>query len=313
MSGPASTTSVSSPQRTSASGIVHDEETQTRSIPQSRRADGSLRKERKVKPGYTPQEDIARFRSKRLMEEDARRAASGLGTGVPGSASWVAAATSPASGGSSSRYSSTLVGLNPRRREQQGREVVESKLSSTESIQGSEAREERPVKVDEPPASLNLDKPNKSEGTAGPAASPSAARAAPPRGLFARAMGGVTTQDRPREGRSTSTWGSTPSAARDERSEASAKTRDTGRLPRGVQDTKSGEGPNRRAGPRLPPSSGSEAQSWRRGPATAISAAKTAPAKPREESASRTTEVDPIHQLSEGLESLKVERNSSEK
>ncbi|CAO1634502.1 unnamed protein product [Jaminaea pallidilutea] len=71
-----------------ASGIVVDAETQQRVIPESRRADGSIRKERRVKPGFTPNEDIARFRPSRLQREDELRKAGSSSGSIIGSASW---------------------------------------------------------------------------------------------------------------------------------------------------------------------------------------------------------------------------------
>ncbi|KLO16341.1 hypothetical protein SCHPADRAFT_823297 [Schizopora paradoxa] len=49
----------------SVSGITIDPYTRERVIPESRRADGSLRQQRKVRPGYTPQEDVSLFRGSR--------------------------------------------------------------------------------------------------------------------------------------------------------------------------------------------------------------------------------------------------------
>ncbi|PWY97340.1 hypothetical protein BCV70DRAFT_150213, partial [Testicularia cyperi] len=51
--------------KTTTAGIVQDPTSQQRVIPESRRADGSIRKERKVRPGFTPVEDVARFRPSR--------------------------------------------------------------------------------------------------------------------------------------------------------------------------------------------------------------------------------------------------------
>jgi len=66
----------------SASGIALDPRTLDRVIPETRRADGSLRKERKVRPGFTPQEDVQRFRGTRQLAAEAR---TGAGKGpVPG-------------------------------------------------------------------------------------------------------------------------------------------------------------------------------------------------------------------------------------
>ncbi|WVW85820.1 hypothetical protein I302_107858 [Kwoniella bestiolae CBS 10118] len=59
------------PERT-ASGIIVDPQTLERVIPQSKRKDGTVRKEQKVRPGFTPQEDVGRFRSSRQAAEDAR-------------------------------------------------------------------------------------------------------------------------------------------------------------------------------------------------------------------------------------------------
>ncbi|PKI83322.1 hypothetical protein MVES_003039 [Malassezia vespertilionis] len=54
------------------SGIVREGKAQV--VPQSVRADGSVRKERRVRPGFTPAEDIARFRpSRRAPREGSAR------------------------------------------------------------------------------------------------------------------------------------------------------------------------------------------------------------------------------------------------
>ncbi|TFL05754.1 hypothetical protein BDV98DRAFT_475510, partial [Pterulicium gracile] len=54
-----------------AAGIAVDPRTLDRIIPQSRRADGTVRKELKVRPGFTPQEDVQRFRGKKQSAMDA--------------------------------------------------------------------------------------------------------------------------------------------------------------------------------------------------------------------------------------------------
>jgi len=54
----------------SVSGIAVDPRTQDRIVPESKRVDGSVRKERKVRPGFTPQEDISRFRGSRQQQMD---------------------------------------------------------------------------------------------------------------------------------------------------------------------------------------------------------------------------------------------------
>ncbi|KAI0650002.1 hypothetical protein C8Q79DRAFT_941873 [Trametes meyenii] len=56
---------------TTVSGIAVDPRTLERVIPESRRPDGSVRKQLKIRPGYTPQEDVRRFRGTRQAQMDA--------------------------------------------------------------------------------------------------------------------------------------------------------------------------------------------------------------------------------------------------
>ncbi|KAF7313743.1 RNA binding protein [Mycena chlorophos] len=56
-----------------ASGIALDPQTLERVIPESRRPDGSVRKQLKIRPGFTPQEDVRRFRGTKQAEADARQ------------------------------------------------------------------------------------------------------------------------------------------------------------------------------------------------------------------------------------------------
>ncbi|KAH0840010.1 hypothetical protein J3R83DRAFT_972 [Lanmaoa asiatica] len=55
----------------SAAGIAVDPRTFERVIPESKRPDGSVRKQIKIRPGFTPQEDISRFRGTRQQAMDA--------------------------------------------------------------------------------------------------------------------------------------------------------------------------------------------------------------------------------------------------
>ncbi|KAJ3987222.1 hypothetical protein F5890DRAFT_1405767 [Lentinula detonsa] len=55
---------------TSASGIAVDPQTLERVIPESRRLDGSVRKQLKIRPGFTPQEDVRRFRGTKQAQMD---------------------------------------------------------------------------------------------------------------------------------------------------------------------------------------------------------------------------------------------------
>ncbi|KAJ1311365.1 hypothetical protein OPQ81_009858 [Rhizoctonia solani] len=52
------------------SGITVDPRTLERVVPSTRRADGSVRKELKIRPGFTPQEDVGRFRGSRQQAAD---------------------------------------------------------------------------------------------------------------------------------------------------------------------------------------------------------------------------------------------------
>lgn len=57
------------PKKTNA-GIIVNPNTLTRVVPESRRADGSVRKELKIRPGFTPQEDIGRFKTSRQIQRE---------------------------------------------------------------------------------------------------------------------------------------------------------------------------------------------------------------------------------------------------
>ncbi|KAF8558903.1 hypothetical protein OG21DRAFT_1432675 [Imleria badia] len=54
----------------SAAGIAVDPRTLERVIPESKRPDGSMRKQLKIRPGFTPQEDVSRFRGSRQQAMD---------------------------------------------------------------------------------------------------------------------------------------------------------------------------------------------------------------------------------------------------
>ncbi|KAK7049589.1 hypothetical protein VNI00_005620 [Paramarasmius palmivorus] len=54
-----------------AAGIIVDPQSLDRVVPESRRPDGSVRKEIKIRPGFTPQEDVKRFRGTRQTQMDA--------------------------------------------------------------------------------------------------------------------------------------------------------------------------------------------------------------------------------------------------
>ncbi|KAK0206484.1 hypothetical protein DFS33DRAFT_592406 [Desarmillaria ectypa] len=58
------------PEQTAA-GIAVDPHTLERVIPESRRPDGTIRKQIKIRPGFTPQEDVRRFRGTKQAQMDA--------------------------------------------------------------------------------------------------------------------------------------------------------------------------------------------------------------------------------------------------
>lgn len=57
----------------STSGIIQDPHTGDRRVAPSKRPDGTLRKEIKIRPGFTPQEDVSKFRSARQNESQSRQ------------------------------------------------------------------------------------------------------------------------------------------------------------------------------------------------------------------------------------------------
>ncbi|KAK4053875.1 hypothetical protein OIO90_003712 [Microbotryomycetes sp. JL221] len=72
------------PNKTTA-GISHSLEGD-RIVAASRRPDGSVRKEIKIRPGYTPEEDVKKFRSQRMAEAEARAASRPRIPGLPSAA-----------------------------------------------------------------------------------------------------------------------------------------------------------------------------------------------------------------------------------
>ncbi|MBW0476225.1 hypothetical protein O181_015940 [Austropuccinia psidii MF-1] len=57
----------------SNSGIIRDPNTGDRKVAPTKRPDGTFRKEIKIRPGFTPQEDLSKFRSSRQQESDSRK------------------------------------------------------------------------------------------------------------------------------------------------------------------------------------------------------------------------------------------------
>ncbi|KAJ6509885.1 hypothetical protein C8R47DRAFT_1095724 [Mycena vitilis] len=89
-------------------GIALDPQTLERVIPESRRPDGTVRKQIKIRPGFTPQEDVRRFRGTKQTQQDANALPKGHIIG------WAPPPTSQASG---SKPMSKSAKKNAKRRE----------------------------------------------------------------------------------------------------------------------------------------------------------------------------------------------------
>ncbi|KAJ7179924.1 hypothetical protein C8R43DRAFT_1117268 [Mycena crocata] len=91
-------------------GIALDPQTLERVIPESRRPDGTVRKQIKIRPGFTPQEDVRRFRGTKQAQQDANTLPKGHIIG------WAPPPTSQASG-SAAKPLSKSAKKNAKRRE----------------------------------------------------------------------------------------------------------------------------------------------------------------------------------------------------
>ncbi|KAF7355253.1 hypothetical protein MSAN_01441300 [Mycena sanguinolenta] len=102
-----------------AAGIAIDPQTLERVIPESRRPDGTIRKQIKIRPGFTPQEDVRRFRGTKQAQQDANALPKGHIIG------WAPPPTSPASG-SGTKPMSKSAKKNAKRRENKKEEKKEA-------------------------------------------------------------------------------------------------------------------------------------------------------------------------------------------
>ncbi|KAJ7937118.1 hypothetical protein B0H13DRAFT_1944309 [Mycena leptocephala] len=91
-------------------GIALDPQTLERVIPESKRPDGTVRKQIKIRPGFTPQEDVRRFRGTKQAQQDANALPKGHIIG------WAPPPTSQASG-SATKPMSKSAKKNAKRRE----------------------------------------------------------------------------------------------------------------------------------------------------------------------------------------------------
>jgi len=102
------------PEKT-ASGIAVDPRTLERVIPESKRPDGSVRKQIRIRPGFTPQEDVGRFRGRNQTQMDAAALPQGyiIGWAPPPSSS----SSSNANSGGGGKVLSKSAKKNAKRRE----------------------------------------------------------------------------------------------------------------------------------------------------------------------------------------------------
>ncbi|KAF9058103.1 hypothetical protein BJ165DRAFT_1398248 [Panaeolus papilionaceus] len=105
----------------SLAGIAVDPQTLQRVVPESRRADGSVRKQLKIRPGFTPQEDVKRFRGTRQAQQDANALPKGHIIG------WAPPPTSSSSTGASGTQGlSKSAKKNAKRKEKREQEKAEA-------------------------------------------------------------------------------------------------------------------------------------------------------------------------------------------
>ncbi|KAF7301329.1 RNA binding protein [Mycena indigotica] len=94
-----------------AAGIAVDPQTLERVIPESKRPDGSVRKQIKIRPGFTPQEDVRRFRGTKQTQHDANQLPKGHIIG------WAPPPSSDKAGSDSAKPMSKSAKKNAKRRE----------------------------------------------------------------------------------------------------------------------------------------------------------------------------------------------------
>ncbi|KAJ7368232.1 hypothetical protein DFH08DRAFT_830806 [Mycena albidolilacea] len=111
-------------------GIALDPQTLERVIPESKRPDGTVRKQIKIRPGFTPQEDVRRFRGTKQAQQDANALPKGHIIG------WAPPPTSQASG-SVAKPMSKSAKKNAKRREK--KEVVAENWEDDDEAPGTAA------------------------------------------------------------------------------------------------------------------------------------------------------------------------------
>ncbi|KIM46258.1 hypothetical protein M413DRAFT_441339 [Hebeloma cylindrosporum] len=101
----------------SVAGIALDPQTLERVIPESKRPDGTFRKQIKIRPGFTPQEDVRRFRGTKQAQMDTNALPKGHVIG------WTPPPTSTAASGSNgTKALSKSAKKNAKRKEKREKE-----------------------------------------------------------------------------------------------------------------------------------------------------------------------------------------------
>ncbi|KAJ6599134.1 hypothetical protein DFH09DRAFT_1243579 [Mycena vulgaris] len=103
-----------------AAGIALDPQTLERVIPESKRPDGTVRKQIKIRPGFTPQEDVRRFRGTKQAQLDANALPKGHIIG------WAPPPTSQASGSTGKPLSKSAKKNAKRREKKEDKAVTEN-------------------------------------------------------------------------------------------------------------------------------------------------------------------------------------------
>ncbi|KAF9569035.1 hypothetical protein CPC08DRAFT_739448 [Agrocybe pediades] len=147
----------------SVAGIAVDPQTLDRVIPESKRPDGTVRKQIKIRPGFTPQEDVRRFRGTKQAQMDANALPKGHIIG------WAPPPTSTASSAANgAKPMSKAAKKNAKRKEKREKEKADGP-------------DEEETKIDPPSSSVEPNNP-----------APKAAPARPTANVFKAAIADAT-------------------------------------------------------------------------------------------------------------------------
>jgi len=122
---------------TTPSGIAVDPGSLERVIPESRRPDGSTRKELKIRPGFTPQEDVTRFRGTKQQEMDTRALPKGHIIG------WTAPA--PATNNAAGKSSGTMSKSQKKNEKRKGKKKADIAKKIQENWEDDDEDEIKPT------------------------------------------------------------------------------------------------------------------------------------------------------------------------